>query len=489
SGSSNLVSQLEFANAGVNNWLFSSRGAFDAGVNSDRFAIVDAGGSETMTILQSGAIGINNAYPSTTLDVFGTGQVSGSLNVGYTGGSYGGAALRVGDNDFYMHLIDTNTSRISFGSNDYLQYNRATDYFNFAIAGTTRLSILQSGNIGIGTSTPSSRLDINGGAANTEQQNNVDTGFVFSTKYKHGGVTQWNFSSRANAESNRFGFFNSASTEVMTFVQNGNIGIGTFAPAVKLDVVGDANVSGTVTANVFKVGTAGAASFGDPNYYAQVSGGNAVLAFGSDDYTLFERATNSQRWVINAVETMRLTNNGDLGIGISVPAQKLQVYGDIRVGTSGTNGCLQNFAGGALAGTCSSDRNYKKEIYSLKTSLDLFNQLRPVSYTWRVDEFPNKHFGEGKNIGLIAQEVEKIFPDLVSTDEDGYKRIRYGVELQMLSIQAIKDLSKRVEVKDSKIKAQQLALDSIRKLQKTQELRLQMLENKLNFLMQNILND
>ena len=40
----------------------------------------------------------------------------------------------------------------------------------------------------------------------------------------------------------------------------------------------------------------------------------------------------------------------------------LQVFGDIRVGTSGTNGCLKNFAGTGIIGTCSSDRRLKKNI-------------------------------------------------------------------------------------------------------------------------------
>ncbi len=57
---------------------------------------------------------------------------------------------------------------------------------------------------------------------------------------------------------------------------------------------------------------------------------------------------------------------GNVGIGqfddFPTITDKLQVFGDIRVGTTGTNGCIKDFGGNALAGTCSSDRRFKKDI-------------------------------------------------------------------------------------------------------------------------------
>jgi len=63
---------------------------------------------------------------------------------------------------------------------------------------------------------------------------------------------------------------------------------------------------------------------------------------------------------------MTIMPDGNVGIGtftdIPTITDKLQVSGDIRMGTSGTNGCLKNFAGTGLIGTCSSDRRFKKDI-------------------------------------------------------------------------------------------------------------------------------
>jgi hypothetical protein len=128
-----------------------------------------------------------------------------------------------------------------------------------------------------------------------------------------------------------------------------------------------------------------------------------------------------------------------VGIGTTTPATKLQVLGDIRVGTSGINGCVQRFDGGVLAGACSSDIRFKKDIRPLGKVLDRVARLEPVSYLWRADEFPAKRFGAERVNGLIAQQVEQVLPELVSTDEEGYKRINFS-ELPLLAIQAVREL-------------------------------------------------
>ena len=52
-------------------------------------------------------------------------------------------------------------------------------------------------------------------------------------------------------------------------------------------------------------------------------------------------------------------------------------------------------------------------------------KLRGVSYYWKQDEFPEKNFDRFKHYGFIAQEVEKIIPDVVGTDDNGWKAVRY----------------------------------------------------------------
>jgi hypothetical protein len=67
-----------------------------------------------------------------------------------------------------------------------------------------------------------------------------------------------------------------------------------------------------------------------------------------------------------------------------------------------------------------SDVRYKKNITPLANSLEKVTQLKGVSYEWKTDEYPNKGFTQGAQLGLIAQEVEAVIPELVSTDHKGY---------------------------------------------------------------------
>jgi hypothetical protein len=136
---------------------------------------------------------------------------------------------------------------------------------------------------------------------------------------------------------------------------------------------------------------------------------------------------------------MTIDNVGNVGIGTLTPLDRLQVDGDIRVGTSGTNGCLKDFGGSGLIGTCASDRRFKQQIRPFGPALASVAALQPVHYFWRSTEFPDRHFGDTRAYGLIAQEVEQILPDLVVTGADGYKAVNYS-KLPLLTIQAVKEL-------------------------------------------------
>jgi Chaperone of endosialidase len=71
----------------------------------------------------------------------------------------------------------------------------------------------------------------------------------------------------------------------------------------------------------------------------------------------------------------------------------------------------------------------------------LVRRLRGVSFEWSDD--PRAPY-QGKDLGVIAQEVEEVFPELVHTDADGYKRVNYLGLLAPL-IEAVKELDARVQ--------------------------------------------
>lgn len=72
-----------------------------------------------------------------------------------------------------------------------------------------------------------------------------------------------------------------------------------------------------------------------------------------------------------------------------------------------------------------SDERFKKDIKPIENASSQLMKLQGVTYNWKEKEFPEREFPSDKQIGLIAQEVEKVFPELVKTNTDGYKAIAY----------------------------------------------------------------
>jgi hypothetical protein len=261
-------------------------------------------------------------------------------------------------------------------------------------------------------------------------------------------------------------------TPRMTIDQNGfvGIGLGNTPPNGMLDIARDGTIDVIGTSygghgTQFKAKTARgtiaaptATQFGDElaEFTAEGYDGTGFVeaagwgAFAAEDWTDTAQGTvmvfySTPVGVSNSQLHMAITN-GNVGInpqvdvnGFPIVNDKLQVYGDIRVGTTGTNGCIKNFAGTGIIGTCSSDRRLKKNVTPFAAMLDKVTALQPVHYFWRSDEFPARHFGNSQNYGLIAQDVEQVLPELVATDSDGYKAVDYS-ELPLLTIQAVKEL-------------------------------------------------
>lgn len=82
-----------------------------------------------------------------------------------------------------------------------------------------------------------------------------------------------------------------------------------------------------------------------------------------------------------------------------------------------------------------SDLRLKHNIRDLTNGLDLINQLRAVRFNWNNTEV--------EDVGMIAQELEPVLPELVYVDGDGYKRIAYD-RLSAVLLECVKELAQRV---------------------------------------------
>ncbi len=93
---------------------------------------------------------------------------------------------------------------------------------------------------------------------------------------------------------------------------------------------------------------------------------------------------------------------------------------------------------------CASDRRLKCDVTSIDDATGAVQKLRGVRFRWNNEEHPERHFAQGKQIGLIAQEVEEVLPELVHTDQNGYKGVMYD-KLVAVLVEAVKDQQRMID--------------------------------------------
>ena len=144
--------------------------------------------------------------------------------------------------------------------------------------------------------------------------------------------------------------------------------------------------------------------------------------------------------------------NGDDNPDITSTTDKISFYRrdngtDTEVFFYGYNSSTVNFKGDVVA-FYSSDERLKTNIKPIENTLDKIGRIGGYNFDWVPKE--GIHEYEGSDIGVIAQEIEKEFPELVITREDGYKAVKYD-KLSAVLLQAVKDLTNRVQELEKKL--------------------------------------
>ncbi|MCF8278032.1 MAG: tail fiber domain-containing protein [Flavobacteriales bacterium] len=153
---------------------------------------------------------------------------------------------------------------------------------------------------------------------------------------------------------------------------------------------------------------------------------------------------------------MTIQSDGNVGIGDQTPDAKLDVdaaSGNLLIlAQTGTTKAIVDINGNlTITGKFNSngiqevsDARYKKNIEKLNGALSKVMRIEGVTYNWRQDEFPERAFGPRTEIGFIAQELEKIYPELVNTNTDGYKSVQYSHMVPVL-LEAMKEQQQLIE--------------------------------------------
>jgi hypothetical protein len=442
----------------------------------------------------AGNVGIGTSTPTAKLDVQGTqGQLfsvtddlSGDIfsvadisgvpimNVNSNGTSYFDGNVGIGTNS-PSSLLTLNKATGEVGillegnGTDVAKFKLASAGVNHAVqigsvsnnevqfhtANSEKMRLAANGNVGIGVTSPASKLTIDApvgdfaNGANAISLNydggsspdDVGGGIVFSQRW-------WSASAGQQVTGGIFGIKNGANgtyggglafytqpngasnmAQHMVIRDTGNVGIGTTNPGAKLEIEGDATADDTAQLIVASGGVDNNAIIhftdddgGQVNAIGALEGN--MLTFASQNELVFKTDTSS---ILGNTNTrMTIDSSGDVGIGDTTPSYKLDVAGTIRA------------TGDVIA---FSDVRVKENIKTIKSSLDKVSRLRGVEF--------NKIGEDEKSIGVIAQEIEKVIPEVVKTDDEGMKSVAYG-NISGLLIEAIKELKAEVDLLKSK---------------------------------------
>ena len=429
--------------------------------NSDITTPLIYGDFSTDLLRINGTLNINNAFSFPTTDGT-TGQVlktDGSGNLSWS-------------SDLATDNLGNHTATVNIQTNSQYISNDGTDNGIF---------IDVNNNIGINTATPKAKFDANGtivaGAAGTlhnttlsgtegilmpgitsdynisvqdgngRVQHKWNATHGVSEKFIVGGEdaffidltgtaddnTPWIEFKHADGDSAIAGDAISWNTQ-MIINQGGRVGINELLPDDRLHIT-DGGLGTRVRLENTGNGWAGlVAKNSAREIFIGIQG---TLDVNPGEFHIFDNIAGARRMVIDAA--------GEVGIGVDNPSVKLDVNGSVN----------------CTGGTCSSDIRWKKDIQPLSNSLSNIVKLQGVTYHWRTDEFSDKDFSSDQQIGFIAQEVEKVYPELVKTNNEGYKSMDY------MSITAI--LLEGIKEQQQIIEQQQELITTLQQEDKTQQ--------------------
>lgn len=260
--------------------------------------------------VETGKLGIGTTSPSTKLHIKDT---SGSNEL---------VTLRV-ENDLNYGEIGTQSGYVRLLSSGYLVYAGSTNSTYFYNGGSVVMSTHHTGNVGIGTSSPSHKLQVEGGIkVGSDAGTNLDfdnAGIIVrgsasgNNSYivlEQQGIANWRVINRATSGNFEIASGSSSGQERLAITTSGNVGIGTTSPSSKLQVEGSLFIN---------------------NSSIKVSENSVTNYYHSDKMNSYG---SNYDWKFSGDTKMRITSGGNVGIGTTSPSTKLQAVVDFSVSTT-----------------------------------------------------------------------------------------------------------------------------------------------------------
>jgi hypothetical protein len=225
-----------------------------------------------------------------------------------------------------------------------------------------------------------------------------------------------------------------------------NLGIGTSVPTAKL------HVAGTIEGSTFTGSGSGLTALRTTQLTGEVAVANGGT--GTNSLTQSKLLVGAGTGSVSTPTDLHWSGT-NLGIGIATPSQKLHVNGSTLIATSlGVGGAPSGTAGDIRATNditafYSSDRRLKNNIIPIPDALSKVRSISGVSFDWCEDYIQRNggedgYFVRRHDIGVIAQELEAVMPEVVADRADGFKAVKYD-RIVALLIEAVKELSAKVD--------------------------------------------
>jgi hypothetical protein len=452
----NWVQLISTATSG--SWLLVGNSIADTnflGTTNNKDLVIKTNNTEKMRVKAGGNVGIGTSAAANNklVVVSSLGKIKMAIGSSYALSATAPTSI---DSATYLHLGmgESNAGSyrlIGFGFNNagaalpsawigYQQISTTGSQYGDLIFGTRsvttnttateRMRIAYDGNVGIGTSTPANKFDVynTNGAIEGANIKSVVSGIIA------GGATF-----RVDASPTPTSDISNYASAIITLRNKGTQGISSLLLGVSaLQVLAfnnttagtvynlsaiNLNNSNTSTGNITNMMSAyipSATNTGTgtvTNYY-----GNRVLeqTVGSTLNAGFasEISAGTGKFNCYMVGTAKNYFAGSVGIGLTNPAAKLDVNGTSNfTGNMAITGNVTITGSGTYSGTwTSSDQQFKTDVDSLHDALTVIRQLKPKTYYFDTVNFSEFNFSAEKSYGFIAQDIEQILPELVSSN-------------------------------------------------------------------------
>jgi hypothetical protein len=385
------------------------------------------GATQLAIITNAGNVGIGTSSPAQKLHISNNGNAYQLIDSSGIANGYNAATLY--KNSERQYRVGTLGTVGGFAGGALVVYDET--------AAAWRMVINSAGNVGIGTTSISGKLSINGEVyAAAGSVSGVAYGFYPKGTYGNTGM----FSPAANTVA-----FATTGGERVRIDSSGNVGIATSSPNFPLSF--GANVGKTIAlfenagTSVYGIGMGGAGSAGDPYRTKLFSNGSERMAITDTGNVLVGTTTSS------AKVTSSSSASGYNYASVSVGNQPDHI---VFKADATTTGSITRVGGTGVAYNTSSDYRLKEDWVAVADASTRVNALKPVNFAWKVD---------GSRVdGFLAHELAEVVPEAVTGEKDAVdaegKPVYQGIDqskLVPLLTAALQEALARIETLEADV--------------------------------------